>query len=351
MAYGRNAGRDRRVQGSLTRLAGDLLKGRMTENAHAANPGLPLRVAALYQFTVFEDCEAIRAPLARLCRSHGVKGTLLIAHEGINGTIAGTDTAIASVVDHIRALPGCARLDVKFSHAETMPFHRTKVRIKREIVTMGEPAIDPLAGTGHYVAPADWNALIADPGTIVIDTRNDYEVAIGTFAGAIDPRTRSFRDFPAWFRAERERLLARGDAQSGPPRVAMFCTGGIRCEKSTAFLKAEGVDEVYHLKGGILNYLEKVPAESSLWRGECFVFDERVSVGHGLAQGRHVLCRACRRPVDAEGRASPLYEPGVSCAACHGERTDEQREGYRERQRQVELATACGEMHVGASST
>ena len=203
----------------------------------------PICIAALYQFTRFEDFAALREPLAKLCCGLRVKGTLLLAPEGINGTIAGTDETIGMVLDHIRTLPGCAGLDVKFSRADAPPFQRMKVRLKREIVAMGEPDIDPLADVGHYVDPKDWNALISDPNTIVIDTRNDYEVAIGAFEGAIDPKTHTFREFPAWFRAERERLLAG----SAPRKVAMYCTGGIRCEKSTAFLEAEGIDEVYHL--------------------------------------------------------------------------------------------------------
>lgn len=307
-------------------------------------PDLPICVAALYQFTSFAECEAVRAGLAKLCCARGVKGTLLIAAEGINGTIAGSDAAITDVLAHIRALPGCAGLDVKLSRAAEMPFHRMKVRIKREIVTMGEPDIDPLSDAGHYVAPEDWNALIDRPDTIVIDTRNDYEVAVGTFAGAIDPHTKTFRDFPAWFRERREDLLGNGP----PPKIAMFCTGGIRCEKATAFLKAEGLDEVYHLKGGILKYLETVPPEQSRWEGECFVFDQRVTVGHGLAPGTHELCHACRKPVDEEDRASPLYVAGVSCPACHAERSDAQRAGYAERMRQTMLAEARGDTHIGA---
>lgn len=308
---------------------------------------LPISVAALYKFTPFADHAALQGPLLDRCRAHGVKGTLLLAHEGINGTIAGSDAGIVAVLDHIRALPGCADLEVKFSRAPVMPFHRMKVRLKREIVTMGQPDIDPLASVGTYVAPADWNALIADPDTIVIDTRNDYEVAIGTFQRAIDPQTASFRDFPAWFRARREVLLGQGQT----PKVAMFCTGGIRCEKSTAFLKAEGVEEVFHLKGGILKYLEEVPPEQSLWQGECFVFDQRVSVGHGLVLGSFALCHACRRPVSPEQQAAPEYEEGVSCPACFGERTEEQRAGYRERHRQEALAAARGAAHVGAVMT
>lgn len=273
-----------------------------------------------------------------------MKGTLLLAPEGINGTIAGSAEAVAAVLAEIRALPGCADLEAKLSGAAKMPFHRMKVRIKREIVTMGQPDIDPLEGVGHYVAPEDWNALIEQPDVIVIDTRNDYEVKVGTFAGAIDPKTRTFSDFPAWFRDHREALVGN----TSTPKVAMFCTGGIRCEKATAFLKAEGIDEVYHLQGGVLKYLETVPAWQSRWEGECFVFDERVTVGNGLAPGTHQLCRACRHPLSPEDIASPLYMLGVSCPACHGDRTDAQRAGYAERERQTRLAEARGEAHVGA---
>ncbi len=298
------------------------------------------RVCALYRFTPFTDPAALKPPLLAACEAAGVRGTLLLAHEGINGTIAGTDAGMEAVLAHIRALPGCADLDVKESRAGTMPFHRTKVRVKAEIVTMGEPAIEPL-DAGHYVEPADWNALIADPKTVLIDTRNDYEVAVGTFAGAIDPATRTFRDFPAWFRDHRDALVA-GDKQ-----VAMFCTGGIRCEKATAFLKAEGIEDVFHLKGGILKYLEDVPAEDSTWQGECFVFDERVTVGHGLAPGTHGLCRACRMPVSPADRASPLYEEGIACPRCADVRGEEDRARYAERHRQALLAAERGEAHVG----
>ncbi len=247
-----------------------------------ADPSTPVRVAALYRFARFADPSALRAPLVVLCDANHIKGTLLIAAEGINGTIAGTAEAVERILTHIRALPGCADLEVKQSTAETMPFHRMKVRLKREIVTMGEPDIDPLEGVGRYVAPADWNALIEQPGTILIDTRNDYEVKIGSFTGAIDPHTPSFRDFPAWFRANREMLLD-GAAR---PKIAMFCTGGIRCEKASALLLARGFTEVYHLRGGILRYLEGVPEAESRWRGECFVFDDRVALGHGLRERR-----------------------------------------------------------------
>jgi UPF0176 protein len=303
----------------------------------------PVRVAALYQFTRFDDPAAVREPLAALCVAQCVRGTLLIAREGINGTIAGSDAGIDAVLAHIRSLPGCGAIEVKESRAATMPFHRMKVRLKREIVTMGQPDIDPLADVGHYVAPQDWNALIADPDTVLIDTRNDYEVAIGTFRGAIDPKTHSFREFPDWFRAHRTELEREGRT----PKIAMFCTGGIRCEKATAFVKGEGLEEVYHLKGGILAYLDTIPEARSLWDGECFVFDERVSVKHGLEIGDHSLCRACRMPVSPEDRTSPLFAEGVSCPACHAARTDEQRAGYAERHRQTLLAEGRGEAHVG----
>ena len=312
-----------------------------------SDPSLPICVAALYKFNPIDDCAKIREPLASLCRAQGVKGTLLVAREGINGTIAGSDAAIKNVLDLICDLIGAPGLEVKFSRASLPPFRRMKVRIKREIVTMGEPDIDPLGSVGRYVRPEEWNDLIRDPATILIDTRNDYEVAVGTFQGALNPQTKSFREFPAWFRAERERLLGDGVA----PKVAMFCTGGIRCEKSTAFLKAQGVNDVYHLQGGILKYLETVPREDSLWQGECFVFDERVTVGHGLAQGDYTLCRACRRPLNETDRQSELYEEGVSCSACHAERSDDQRASYRERHRQECMAAARGEAHVGAILT
>jgi len=299
-----------------------------------------IRVAALYRFARFGDPAALRQPLLDLCEANGVRGTLLLASEGINGTIAGPPEGIERVVAYIRTLPGCADLDVKYSEAAAMPFHRLKVRLKREIVTMGE-TVDPLDIVGTYVEPKDWNALIDAPGTFVIDTRNDYEVKVGSFAGAVDPHTASFSDFPAWFRAHRDEI-------AGAERVAMFCTGGIRCEKATALLKAEGIDEVHHLHGGILKYLEEVPEAESRWQGECFVFDERVAVGHGLSAGTHGLCRACRMPVSPEDRASPLFAEGVSCPACHGARNDTQRAGYAERHRQARLAEARGEPHVGA---
>ncbi|PPB79672.1 UPF0176 protein [Albidovulum inexpectatum] len=296
-------------------------------------------VAALYHFTQFTDPEALRQPLLKLARQMGVRGTILLANEGINGTIAGSRVGIDAVLAHIRSLPGCAELEWKESHADTMPFGRMKVRIKREIVTLGMPDVDPRRAVGTHVAPEDWNALISAPDVVVIDTRNDYEVAIGTFEGAVNPGTRRFRDFPAWWRENAARFSNH--------RVAMFCTGGIRCEKATSYLLQEGASEVFHLKGGILKYLESVPEEASLWRGECFVFDDRVAVGHGLRLGRHALCHACRRPVSPEDMAHPDYEEGVQCPACRDEYDASDRARFRERHRQVMLARARGLNHLG----
>lgn len=296
-------------------------------------------VAALYHFTRFEDPAALQGPLKDLCRAQGVTGTLLLAQEGINGTIAGPRDGIDAVLAHIRALPGCADLEHKESTASAQPFARMKVRLKREIVTMGQPDVDPRAKVGHYVEPADWNALIQSPDVAVIDTRNDYEVAIGTFEGAIDPETASFREFPAWWEANKHRFHNK--------KVAMFCTGGIRCEKSTNYLLSQGVEDVFHLKGGILKYLEEVPEEQSTWRGDCFVFDGRVSVSHGLREGPHLLCHACRRPLLPEDRDRPEYEQGVACHLCADETSDEDKARFRERQKQIELARQRGEKHLG----
>jgi UPF0176 protein len=303
-------------------------------------PNQPFRVAALYRFARLDDFEALRAPLAAFCCGRGIKGTLLLAHEGINGTVAGSEADIAALIDRLESIEGLAGLEVKYSSAAQMPFHRMKVRLKREIVTMGVRDIDPTASAGTYVAPADWNALISDADTIVIDTRNAYEVSIGTFKGAVDPATASFREFPAWVEQHQAELVGR--------KVAMFCTGGIRCEKATAYMKSLGFEDVFHLKGGILKYLQEVPAEQSLWQGECFVFDERVSVSHGLVEGEAELCRACRRPLTRQDMLSPKYTAGISCPHCFDARSDEDRARYAERQRQVELAEAQGRApHVG----
>ncbi|MBT9466136.1 rhodanese-related sulfurtransferase [Hydrogenophaga sp.] len=308
-----------------------------------AEPSAPKYLtAALYQFVDLPDHADLREPLQSCCEAHGVKGTLLIAREGINGTIAGPEAGVRAVLAHLRSDARLARLPHKESWSDHPPFHRMKVRLKNEIVTLRVPGLDPNKTVGQYVKPQDWNALLADPDVLVIDTRNDYEVAIGTFSGAVNPNIKTFTELPAW-------LDAQPALQDGKkPRVAMFCTGGIRCEKSTALMKMRGFDEVYHLEGGILKYLEEIPAAESSWEGECFVFDERVSVGHGLQPGPHELCRSCRWPLSSAEKASPHYIKGVSCPHCHDQRSPQEKAQLAERQRQVELAESRGLVHVGA---
>ena len=296
--------------------------------------------AAFYRFVVLDDTEQLRPQLLAQCQAQQVKGNVLLAHEGINGTIAGPEAGVRAVLAWLRADPRLAALVHKEAWATEDPFYRMKVSLKREIVTLGVPDVHAATEAGTYVSPQDWNQLIDDPDVAVVDVRNDYEVAIGSFQGAIDPHTRSFSEFPQW--VERNEALLRGKS-----KVAMFCTGGIRCEKSTAYLRQLGFENVYHLEGGILKYLETVAPEDSRWQGDCFVFDERVSVGHGLQPGDHQLCRSCRRPLDAADRASPLFVEGVSCAHCHGSTTEAQKSAYAERQRQMERAAARAERHVG----
>jgi len=296
-------------------------------------------IAALYHFTRFADPSSLKPDLLTLCSTCGVKGTLLLAHEGINGTIAGPRAGIDAVLAHIRALPGCADLEWKEAEFDDPPFARMKVRLKKEIVTMGQLDVDPLASVGHYIEPQDWNDLIRAPDVALIDTRNDYEVAIGTFEGAVDPKTDTFRDFPAWWDANKHRFHNK--------RIAMFCTGGIRCEKSTNFLLGQGVEAVFHLKGGILRYLEEMPKSDSTWQGQCFVFDGRVSVGHGLEIGPHELCHGCRHPILAADKQRPEYEAGVCCHLCHDKTTEADKTRFRERQKQITLSRARGEKHLG----
>ena len=303
--------------------------------------------AALYKFVELPDFAELRAPLLACCESHGVKGTLLLASEGINGTIAGHAEGVHAVLAFLRRDPRLTALEHKEAYAAQLPFYRMKVRLKREIVTLGVPDVHPALMAGQYVKPADWNQLLDDPEVVLVDTRNDYEVAIGTFKGAVNPATSSFSEFPNWVAREMREGGKLAEADGKKPKVAMFCTGGIRCEKSTAFLRAQGFDEVYHLEGGILKYLETVPAAQSRWQGECFVFDERVAVGQGLSAGHYTLCRSCRDPLRELDRASPLFELGVSCARCHASTTEQQKRGYRERQRQVELAEARQQTHIG----
>ncbi|MDO6726982.1 rhodanese-related sulfurtransferase [Cognatishimia sp. 1_MG-2023] len=295
-------------------------------------------VCALYHFTRFDNPPALREPLLELCLKEQITGTLLLAHEGINGTIAGSRNGINAVIAHIKSLPGCDNFEWKESTASEKPFPRMKVKLKKEIVTLGQPNVDPTAHVGNYVDPQDWNELIQSPDVVTIDTRNDYEVGIGTFKGAIDPETETFRDFPKWWEENKDRFHNK--------RVAMFCTGGIRCEKSTNYLLSQGVEDVYHLKGGILKYLEEVPQEESTWEGECFVFDGRVSVGHGLKEGPHHLCHACRRPILPADLERPEFESGVSCHQCVDETSERDKERFRERQKQMVLARKRGEQHI-----
>jgi len=296
-------------------------------------------VAALYHFTKFSDYKKLQDPLRKICNSEDIKGSLLIAYEGINGTISGSRSGIDAVLKHIRSMPGCSNLEHKESFASEIPFKRMKVKLKKEIVTMGQPHINPTLNVGNYIEPSDWNNLISQDDVIVIDTRNDYEVAIGSFDGAIDPETKSFGEFPEWWKENRSKYQDK--------RVAMFCTGGIRCEKSTNFLLNEGVKDVYHLKGGILKYLEEVPEKNSKWNGECFVFDSRVSVKHGLEEGIYNLCYACRMPLAPDDFEKKEFEKGVSCHLCIDSNDDVRKERFRERQYQVELADKRGKHHIG----
>lgn len=301
------------------------------------------KVAALYQFVALPDFEALRAPLTAFCEARGIKGTLLLAREGINGTVAGSPPAIDELLDYLRGdevFKGrLADLDVKPSFSHKAPFRRMKVRLKAEIVTMRAPEADPTRQVGTYVTPDEWNEIISDPDMVVLDTRNDYEVAIGSFKGAIDPKTQSFTDFKDW--------VAENLDPATTPKVAMFCTGGIRCEKASSYMLAHGFGEVYHLKGGILRYLEEQPEEESLYEGGCFVFDERVAVGHDLKPQDYLLCHACRQPLSPEDRAHADYELGVQCGYCVGKRSEAERARARERQKQMALAEAQGVAHLG----
>lgn len=320
------------------RPAPDLRSDSLMKPTMAQNPA-PIVVCALYHFVALDDHAALQAPLLSLMQEQGVKGTLLLAREGINGTIAGTRAGIDAVLAWLRSDPRLADLDHKESYDGTLPFYRSKVKLKREIVTMGVEGIDPRRKVGTHVDPKDWNALISAPDVMLIDTRNEYEVELGTFKGAVNPHTESFREFPDFVKQNLDPAKHR--------KIAMFCTGGIRCEKSTAYLKEQGFDEVYHLKGGILKYLEDVPEGTSLWHGECFVFDNRVAVNHALAKGTYAQCHACRLPITEMDKQSRLYEKGVSCPRCHGTHSDAELRNLRERQRQIELAAARGEQHLG----
>ena len=301
----------------------------------------PVIVAALYKFVALPDYQELREPLLDVCLNAGVKGTLLLATEGINGTIAGSRLAIDEVLAYLKSDARFNDIDHKESLDSELPFYRMKVKLKKEIVTMGREGIDPKMLVGHYVEPQDWNALITDPEVTVIDTRNHYECDIGSFEGAINPQTTTFKEMPAFV-----------DQQLDPAKhkkVAMFCTGGIRCEKSTAYLLEQGFDEVYHLKGGILKYLEEVPEEKSLWQGECFVFDNRVAVDHDLNVGSYDQCHGCRHPINEAQKSSPHYQRGVCCPLCYDQLTIDQKKRFAERQKQIDLAAERNESHIGAA--
>ena len=297
-------------------------------------------VCALYKFVSLPDFELIQKPLLAEMETSGIKGTLLLANEGINGTVAGSQEAIDNLLIWLASQPGLNNIVHKFSFDETMPFYRTKVKLKKEIVTMGIEGIDPLKVVGTYVKPKDWNALISDPEVLLVDTRNEYEVKIGTFKNAVDPKTDTFREFPAYVKEHLDPAKHK--------KVAMFCTGGIRCEKSTAYLKEQGFDEVYHLEGGVLKYLEEVKQEESLWEGECFVFDNRVAVNHELEKGQYDQCNACRMPITEAEKASEAFVQGVSCPHCIDTISDKQRQRFEERERQMQLADKRGEAHIGS---
>ena len=297
-------------------------------------------VCALYKFVSLPGFEAIRQPLLDVMENAGIKGTLLLANEGINGTVAGSAQAIDNLLTWLGNQPGLDNIVHKLSFDDEMPFYRTKVKLKKEIVTMGVEGIDPRKVVGTYVKPKDWNALISDPEVLLVDTRNDYEVKIGTFKNAVNPVTETFREFPQYVKENLDPAKHK--------KVAMFCTGGIRCEKSTAFLKEQGFDEVYHLEGGILKYLEEVDVQESLWEGECFVFDNRVAVNHSLEKGQYDQCNACRMPITEDEKQSPAYVQGVSCPHCIDHISDEQRQRFIERERQVQLAKARNEAHIGS---
>jgi UPF0176 protein len=297
---------------------------------------------ALYKFVALPNYGSIRHPLLKVMTDNQVYGTLLLASEGINGTISSTRAGIDAVLNWLSQQPGLENIDTKESFDKEIPFYRTKVKLKKEIVTMGVEGIDPRQVVGTYVKPQDWNDLISDPEVLVVDTRNDYEVEIGTFKNAVDPKTTSFREFPNWANKNIDRAKTK--------KIAMFCTGGIRCEKSTAYMKEQGFDEVYHLEGGILKYLEEVPKDQTLWQGECFVFDNRVAVDHDLKRGSYDQCHACRMPITEQEKTLDSYQEGLSCHHCFDRVSDEQKQRFAQRQKQVQLAKARGEKHIGSAA-
>ncbi len=314
-----------------------------TVSTQSYEDGADLLVAALYHFTNLTNLDEKQIDLEKICKSNSILGTLLLANEGINGTIAGNEDGIKNVVDHISKWQEISELELKYSFSSHQNFNRLNVRIKDEIVTMGMGDINVKEQSGTYVDPKDWNELISQDDVILIDTRNEYEVAMGQFKGAIDPETDTFRQFPNWA----DQLNQHPDS---PKKVAMYCTGGIRCEKASSYMKTLGFDEVFHLKGGILKYLEVVPEEESLWEGECFVFDDRVSLVHGLEEGEYSLCYGCQDPVSPKDRESKYYESGVSCPSCHNSLSEQKKINLREREKQFRLAQERGQYHLGDKS-
>ena len=301
-----------------------------------------ITVCAFYKFVSLDDYQALRFPVQEQLEQLAIRGTILLAQEGINGTIAGTDLSIKGFLDWLQSDARFQDLDYKLSHHSEQPFHRTKVKIKKEIVTMGVDGIDPNKIVGTYVQAEDWNDLINDPETLLIDTRNEYEVGIGSFANALNPKTETFREFPDYVQQNMD--------PNKHKKVAMFCTGGIRCEKASAYMKEQGFNEVFHLKGGILKYLENVSPEESLWQGECFVFDDRVAINHQLEKGRYDQCHACRYPITEADKESEYYIRGVSCPRCFALLSEEQKSRFTEREKQVQLARQRGESHIGSQS-
>ena len=313
-------------------------------DAPARSPG-PVQVAAFYRFAPLANRHGLRQELLSLGQGYDLRGTVLLAEEGVNGTISGSPAGVEALLQRLRRESGFEALEAKLHRAEQPVFHRFKVRLKREIVSLGRPEAQPLKQVGTYVEACDWDALIAAPDTLVIDTRNAYEVAVGSFQGAIDPGTRHFREFPEWVENGLRPLVA----ERRPRRLALFCTGGIRCEKATSYLLQQGFEGVHHLQGGILRYLEEQGEQGQSWQGECFVFDQRVTVNAQLQPGSHALCHACGRPLGPADRQHPAYREGVSCPQCLEQFSDDDRARFAERQRQIELAHGRGEAHVGAA--
>lgn len=300
-------------------------------------------IAAFYKFVDWNNLKRKKSEIEKLCLENNIVGTILLANEGINGTIAGSEESILAVIKGLKDDPLLLDIEPKFSKAEGEIFKRMKVRLKKEIVSMGMENIRPTNLKGKSVKTGDWNELISDPKTLVIDTRNQYECAIGTFKGSLDPKTKSFREFPEWSKNNLKALMKK----EGKTKVAMFCTGGIRCEKASSYLLEEGIEEVYQLEGGILKYLENISSDESLWEGECFVFDERVSIQHGLVEGNYSMCHACRMPIDDDDMKSKKYSEGISCPHCYATHSEERKERFAERQRQIKLAKIRNEKHLG----